>query len=41
VIVRSYSQASATAGNPTITTFADVNGTNYVYKFTGSGSITF
>lgn len=41
VIVRSYSQASATTGSPTITTFADVNGTNYVYKFTGSGSITF
>jgi hypothetical protein len=41
VIVRSYSQASATTGTPTATTFDDVEGTNYVYKFTGSGSITF
>jgi hypothetical protein len=43
VIVRSYSEAIETTGIPigNVTTFTDVGGTNYVYKFTGTGSIKF
>jgi hypothetical protein len=37
VIIRTLSLASATTGSPTITTDAGFN----VYRFTGSGSITF
>lgn len=37
VIISSSSLASATTGSPTLTT----NGSNYVYKFTGNGSITY
>jgi hypothetical protein len=37
VIIRTTSTASATTGSPTITTDGSFN----VYRFTGSGSITF
>jgi hypothetical protein len=37
VIFRSLTQASSTSGSPTATT----DGSNYIYKFTGSGTIIF
>jgi hypothetical protein len=37
VIIRTLSTASATTGSPTLTTDGSYN----IYKFTGSGSITF
>jgi hypothetical protein len=37
VIVRSTSAAASTTGSPTVTNV----GSDYVYSFTGDGSITF
>jgi hypothetical protein len=37
VIIRSVTEASATTGSPTETT----DGSDFIYKFTASGSITF